>query len=135
MFDPVYLQQAVGSVLSEGLIATAEANPPDPVEFLAKWLLHYRDHQDACAEFKEAYANIEEERAEYLAKLKLEMERLEEERRQREEELRQIEEQKRLAKEAAAARRKGEEESDSEDESKPSARADDASASYSGSGD
>jgi hypothetical protein len=115
--DPNYLKATVGIVLAEGMRATTEADPPDPIEFLATWLLHYRDHQDGCADFRTAYANIQTEREEYLAKVALELERLEEERRLREEELKRIEEEKRLAKEAALRKRKAEEEeSSSEDE-------------------
>ena len=37
--DSEYLQQTVGQSLAGGCTATAAARPPDPVEYLANWLL------------------------------------------------------------------------------------------------
>jgi hypothetical protein len=36
-----YLRKAVGDVLSKGIAATTLAQPNDPVEFLATWLIKW----------------------------------------------------------------------------------------------
>ena len=38
-FDAEYLKDLVGGPLAEGCAAVAVANPVDPVDYLAKWLL------------------------------------------------------------------------------------------------
>ncbi|XP_035389469.1 DPY30 domain containing 2 isoform X2 [Electrophorus electricus] len=42
--DSAYLQQKLGRCLVEGLAATVERRPPDPVEFLALWIYKHREN-------------------------------------------------------------------------------------------
>lgn len=41
--DSEYLKQNVGAVLADGLAAVVLNNPPDQVDYLARWLLKYVD--------------------------------------------------------------------------------------------
>ena len=45
--DVEYLKTNVGETLATGLANVVMCNPPDPVDFLAKWLLNYVDHVKA----------------------------------------------------------------------------------------
>jgi hypothetical protein len=65
-------------VLVQGLRDTALAEPADPIDYFAKWLLHRRDVEGQWTEFRE--------KAEYLANLEAELRRLEAERLARQEE-------------------------------------------------
>jgi hypothetical protein len=40
-FDSDFLKATVGDVLAKGVAATVEAQPEDPVEYLARYLLRY----------------------------------------------------------------------------------------------
>lgn len=44
--DAVYLQKEVGQALAKGLAAVTAAQPYDPIDYLAKWLLQYVYNQD-----------------------------------------------------------------------------------------
>jgi hypothetical protein len=50
--DVDYLKKNVGDVLATGLAAVVMNNPPDSVDFLAKWLLNYVDSVKAQDEAK-----------------------------------------------------------------------------------
>jgi hypothetical protein len=114
-----YLRRVIGDVLVEGLKETALADPADPVDYLAKWLLHHRDVEDQWTQFREDQKKLATEKAEYLAKLEAELKRLEEERLAREEEERRLaEERARLEEEIAARRRAEEEEEEEQNEQK-----------------
>jgi hypothetical protein len=56
-------------VLVQGLRDTALAEPADPIDSFAKWLLHRQDVEGQWTEFRE--------KAEYLANLEAELRRLE----------------------------------------------------------
>jgi hypothetical protein len=115
-----YLRRTVGDVLVQGLKETALADPSDPIDYLAKWMLHHRDVEDQWTEFREAQKALATEKAEYMARLEAELKRLEEERLAREEEERRLaEERERIAAELAASKREGEEEEEEKSETKP----------------
>ena len=103
-----YLRRVLGDVLVEGLKETALEDPADPIDYLAKWLLHYRDVEDQWAQFREDQKKLANEKAEYMANLEAEYKRLEEEKKAQEEE------EKRLAQEMAAAKITEEEEEQGE---------------------
>lgn len=42
----MYLQKEVGTALAKGLAAVTAAQPYDPVDYLAKWLLQYVSNQE-----------------------------------------------------------------------------------------
>ena len=112
-----YLKRVLGDVLVEGLRDTALEDPPDPIDFLAKWLLHHRDVEDQWSQFREDQKNLNSEKAEYMANLEAEYKRLEEERKAREEEERRLEEErKRLEAEMAAAKNAEEEEEETNED-------------------
>ena len=54
--DVLYLQEHVGSLLSAGVAATLHQNPLDPVDFLARWLLHAKQSNRAQQQQREATA-------------------------------------------------------------------------------
>eukprot|EP01007_Sphenomonas_quadrangularis_P002690 NODE_445_length_1476_cov_162.171689_g328_i0.p1 GENE.NODE_445_length_1476_cov_162.171689_g328_i0~~NODE_445_length_1476_cov_162.171689_g328_i0.p1 ORF type:complete len:346 (-),score=82.18 NODE_445_length_1476_cov_162.171689_g328_i0:377-1414(-) len=60
--DTAYLQESVGKVLATAIAATIEAQPADPVEHLALWLLHYLDRQQAEKAKLEQLHKLEQER-------------------------------------------------------------------------
>ena len=41
MADSAYLMNTVGDALSMGVAATVQAQPHDPIDYLAQWLLRY----------------------------------------------------------------------------------------------
>jgi predicted YcjX-like family ATPase len=92
--EDAYLRRVVGDVLVQGLKETALADPSDPIDYLAKWLLHHRDVEDQWTEFREAQKRLATEKAEYMERLEAELRRLEEERIAREEEARRLAEEK-----------------------------------------
>ena len=111
-----YLRRVLGDVLVEGLRDTALEDPADPIDFLAKWLLHRRDVEDQWSQFREDQKGVAQEKAEYMANLEAEYKRLEEERIAREEEEKRLaEERKRLEEQMAAAKLAEEEEEDTGD--------------------
>lgn len=113
--EDAYLRRVLGDVLVEGLKETALEDPADPIDYLAKWLLHHRDVEDQWSQFREDQKKLAQDKAEYMANLEAEYKRLEEERLAREEEERRLaEEKERLAQEMAA--RKGEEEEEDQHE-------------------
>lgn len=99
--NQAYIQETVGPLLAEAMRETVYANPPDPVDYLAKWLLRYRDNQDGCAYYANENEKMLEEREAYLKQLEKERKIMEEERKKREEEERIKSEEQRLAAEAA----------------------------------
>jgi hypothetical protein len=106
--DQTYLQKAVGGVLVHGMKATTIAQPADPVTYLARWLLHFRDLEDQWSQFRTDQEHLRADRAEYIQELAAEMMRREQERQERE-----AEEARRQAEEAArqaAAKQSPEEE-------------------------
>ena len=106
-----YLRRVLGDVLVEGLKETALEDPADPIDYLAKWLLHHRDVEDQWAQFREDQKKLSLEKAEYMANLEAEYNRLEEEKKaQEEEEKRLAQERERLAQEMATANIEEEEE-------------------------
>ncbi|OHT11051.1 Dpy-30 motif family protein [Tritrichomonas foetus] len=106
-----YLRRALGDVLVEGLKETALEDPADPIDYLAKWLLHHRDVEDQWNQFREDQKKLSLEKTQYMANLEAEYKRLEAERKVREEEERRLaEERKRLEEEMAAAKLAEEEE-------------------------
>lgn len=86
--DTSYIQSSVASVLAEGLRETINARPFDPVDYLAKWLLHYRDVQDNISDFNNDQLMLQEKKQEFIEKLQKEKEQMEEAERLREEEKR-----------------------------------------------
>ena len=48
--DAAYLQSHVGPMLSAGVAATLTQQPVDPIDFLARWLLHAVDEQTKQAQ-------------------------------------------------------------------------------------
>lgn len=114
-----YLRRVLGDVLVEGLKETALEDPADPIDYLAKWLLHHRDVEDQWNQFREDQKKLAEDKAEYMAHLEEELQRLEEERKAREEEeARLAEEHKRLQEEMEARKRAEEEEEEDQHEPK-----------------
>ena len=110
-----YLRRVLGDVLVEGLKETALEDPADPIDYLAKWLLHYRDVEDQWAQFREDQKKLAQEKAEYMSNLEAEYKRIEEEKKQKEEEEKRLaEERERLEKEMAEAKIKEEEEEQGE---------------------
>lgn len=109
--DTSYIQNNVASVLAEGLKETINARPFDPVDYLAKWLLHYRDVQDNLSDFNSDQLMLQEKKQEYLEVLQKEKERLDEEERLKEEEKRKALEKKKKAK----SQNSNEEEEESQD--------------------
>ena len=109
--DTSYIQNNVASVLAEGLKETINSPPFDPVDYLAKWLLHYRDVQDNLSDFNSDQLMLQEKKQEYLEVLQKEKERLDEEERLKEEEKRKALEKKKKAK----SQNSNEEEEESQD--------------------
>lgn len=84
--DTSYIQESVSAVLAEGLRETIKASPVDPVDYLAKWLLHYRDLQDNLSQFSSDQVNLEAKKEEYINQLQKEKEQMDAERLKKEEE-------------------------------------------------
>ena len=63
MADALYLQENVGAALTAGLASCASAQPDDPVDYLAHWLLKYLAVQDKKELAKEADAEVQKQRA------------------------------------------------------------------------
>jgi hypothetical protein len=116
-----YLRRVLGDVLVEGLRETALADPADPIDYLAKWLLHHRDVQDQWNQFREDQKRLASDKAEYWANLEAERRRLEEERLARIEEERRLEEERLKLEAEMAARRRAEEEEEEKHEENPAA--------------
>uniref|UniRef100_A0A383W448 Uncharacterized protein n=1 Tax=Tetradesmus obliquus TaxID=3088 RepID=A0A383W448_TETOB len=58
-----YLVDTVGQALSKGVAATVTAQPSDPVEYLAEWLLRYvKSEQQQVVYIKEKKQHIDEEK-------------------------------------------------------------------------
>eukprot|EP00287_Rhodomonas_sp_CCMP768_P032813 CAMPEP_0202856622 /NCGR_PEP_ID=MMETSP1389-20130828/92138_1 /ASSEMBLY_ACC=CAM_ASM_000865 /TAXON_ID=302021 /ORGANISM="Rhodomonas sp., Strain CCMP768" /LENGTH=328 /DNA_ID=CAMNT_0049535297 /DNA_START=1 /DNA_END=984 /DNA_ORIENTATION=+ len=62
MADAQYLQENVGHALTAGLASTAAAQPDDPVEYLANWLLKYLAVEEKKAKVKEAEKQMQAEK-------------------------------------------------------------------------
>eukprot|EP00288_Rhodomonas_lens_P016941 CAMPEP_0177713232 /NCGR_PEP_ID=MMETSP0484_2-20121128/12827_1 /TAXON_ID=354590 /ORGANISM="Rhodomonas lens, Strain RHODO" /LENGTH=493 /DNA_ID=CAMNT_0019225103 /DNA_START=8 /DNA_END=1485 /DNA_ORIENTATION=+ len=58
MADAQYLQENVGDALTAALTSTAAAQPDDPVEYMAHWLLKYLAVEEKKAKVKEAEAQM-----------------------------------------------------------------------------
>jgi peptidoglycan hydrolase CwlO-like protein len=129
--EDAYLRQVLGDVLVHGIKETALANPADPVEYLAKWLLHYRDLEEQWNRFREDQKNLTVEKSEYMAKLEEEYQRLEEERLEREAEKARLQEEEERRIEEAVARKRAEEEEEDHREPKADGDEPDASTVYS----
>jgi hypothetical protein len=115
-----YLRRVLGDVLVEGLRETALADPADPIDYLAKWLLHHRDVEDQWNQFREDQKRLAADKAEYWANLEAERRRLEEERLARIEEERRLEEERlKLEAEMAARKRAEEEEEEKHEDAAP----------------
>jgi hypothetical protein len=67
MADAQYLQESVGPALTAGLASCASAQPDDPVDYLAHWLLKYLAVQEKKARASDAEAVVMKERAELEA--------------------------------------------------------------------
>ncbi|KAH0790427.1 DPY30 domain-containing protein 1 [Histomonas meleagridis] len=113
-----YLRRVLGDVLVEGLKETALEDPTDPIDFLAKWLLHHQDAEDQWNSFREEQKQLSISKAEYMANLEAEYQAIEEERRLREEEEKKRieEEEKRRIEEEKAKKKAEEEEEEDKDE-------------------
>jgi peptidoglycan hydrolase CwlO-like protein len=116
-----YLRRVLGDILVRGIKETALADPSDPIDYLAKWLLQYRDLEDQWIQFREDQKQLAAEKVQYMADLEAEFQRLEEERVAREEEKRRLEEEERRLKEEMATRKRTEEEEEERHEPKPPA--------------
>jgi predicted phage tail protein len=114
--EDAYLRRVLGDVLVEGLRDTALADPADPIDYLAKWLLNHQAVEDQWTRFREEQKNIAQQKAEYLANLEAEMRRLEAERRARQEEEQRLAEQQAQLEKEAAERAKAAEEEEEEKE-------------------
>lgn len=88
--DVSYVQKQVGDVLAEALHETARAHPVDPIDYLAKWLLHYRDVQDGLVTFNNEQNKLTADKKEYLETLQKEKEQIEQQRKEKEELDRQL---------------------------------------------
>ena len=62
MADAKYLQETVGPALTAGLASCASAQPDDPVDYLAHWLLKYLAVQEKKAQVSEAHELVKKER-------------------------------------------------------------------------
>jgi len=62
MADAAYLQESVGPALTAGLASCASAQPDDPVDYLAHWLLKYLAVQEKKSKVVEAEAEVQKER-------------------------------------------------------------------------
>ena len=62
MADAQYLQDSVGPVLTAGLASCASAQPEDPVDYLAHWLLKYLAVQEKKTRAGEAEVVVQKER-------------------------------------------------------------------------
>jgi hypothetical protein len=100
-FDNTYVKATVGEAVAEGLRATLNAKPADPIIYLATWLLRYRDLQDGCSKLKTDYARLLPEKERYMREVEVERQRLAEERRIRQEEEQRLAAERRAAMEAA----------------------------------
>lgn len=45
IMDSAYLKKTVGDLLSRGIAEVVAQQPPDPVEYLARFLLHYQQQR------------------------------------------------------------------------------------------
>lgn len=135
--DTSYIQSNVASVLAEGLKETINARPIDPVDYLAKWLLHYRDVQDNMSEFNSEQLVLQEKKQEYIENLKKEKERMDEEERKKEEEKRLAFEKKKKEKKSKSQNSNEEEEEsqDTEHEENPTQAEENSESIYSSSYD
>ena len=84
--DISYIQSTIGDVIAEAMRETIRAAPVDPIDYLAKWLLHYRDVQDNVAQFGDDQKQLITDKGQYFEELKAEKARIDEERRRKEEE-------------------------------------------------
>jgi hypothetical protein len=117
--EQAYLRRVLGDVLVQGLRDTAIADPADPIDFLAKWLLHREEVESQWSRFREEQKHMADNKTEYLANLEAELRRLEAERLAREEEEKKLaEEQARLQAEVATRLKEGEEEEEEKSEEK-----------------
>jgi hypothetical protein len=119
--EDLYLRRVLGDVLVQGLKDTALADPADPIDYLAKWLLNYRDVEEQWKQFREDQQKLAQEKADYMANLEAEFRRLEEERVARELEKQRLEEEEKRLKEEMEARKHAEEEEEEQHETKPPA--------------
>ena len=62
MADAAYLQESVGPALTAGLASCASAQPEDPVDYLAHWLLKYLAVQEKKDKAAEAEAAVKKEK-------------------------------------------------------------------------
>ena len=53
-----YLKRTVGSCLSGGLAEVAAKRPSDPIEYLALWLLKYKQNTQRRAEDGASFAHV-----------------------------------------------------------------------------
>ena len=126
-----YLRRVLGDVLVEGLKETALEDPADPIDYLAKWLLHHRDVEDQWTQFREVQKKLAVEKTEYMTKLQEELKQIEEERKAKEEQERQLEEERKRLAEQMAASNVEEEEEDRDEAQPPAAEGVDTSNVYS----
>jgi RNA polymerase-interacting CarD/CdnL/TRCF family regulator len=120
--EQVYLRRVLGDMLVQALRDTAIADPADPIDYVAKWLLHRDEVEKQWSKFREEQKHMADDKAEYLANLAAELSRLEAERTAREEEERNLaEEQAALEAEITARLQAGEEDEEEKTETKPPA--------------
>ncbi|OHT09297.1 DPY30 domain-containing protein 1 [Tritrichomonas foetus] len=132
--DISYIKETVGDVIAEGLKETARAHPVDPLDYFAKWLLHYRDVQDNCAKFGEEEKKLQTDKEEYLEGLRQEKAKIDaEEKLRREKEEAERLEQERRARELEEARSKDGEEEEEKEEKESTPDEDETESGYSGS--
>lgn len=115
--DAEYLKRTLGDVLIEGLKETAIEDPADPIDYLARWLLHHRDVEDQWAEFRENNKTLVQDRAQYIASLEDEYKQLEEERKRKEEEEQKLAEERKKLEEEMAKKKDEEEEEEQQPQS------------------
>ena len=85
--DAAYLQSHVGPMLSAGLAATLTQQPVDPIDFLARWLLHAVDRNQQQAQLAQlAQQQAEDDRRAQLSSQQVQQQRDEQSRQQKEQE-------------------------------------------------